>query len=237
MTSKITRRGFDPDDVKIFSEDGIKILKTAQEDVQWLLNRGYKLKPIMEFIGGHYQLSSRARTALQRTTSSQTYYEKRKSSILPSQKLKDGCLFIDGFNLIITIEVALSDSVILLGRDGVLRDLAGLRGTYKIIDKTDLALELVGKAFEKYSVPEVKFYLDSPVSNSGRLKTKILEYSEAWGIPTEVELINNVDVKLAEMGRIVTGDSILLDECKSWFNLSKLIVDDYIKDAWIVDLS
>lgn len=236
MTSKITRRGFDPDDEKIFSQDGIKKLKIAQEDVQWLLNRGYKLKPIMEFVGGHYQLTARARTALQRSTSSQTDYKKRKSTILPSQNMKDGCLFIDGFNLIITLEVALSGSVILLGRDGVLRDLAGLRGTYKIIDKTDLALELIGKAFKKYFVPEVKFYLDSPVSNSGRLKTKILEYSELWGLPTEVELINNVDVVLAEMGRIVTGDSILLDQCKSWFNLSKIIVDDYIKDAWIVDL-
>lgn len=237
MTSKITRRGFDPDDEKIFSQDEIKKLKIAQEDVQWLLDRGYKLKPIMEFVGGHYQLSARARTALQRSTSSQTDYKKRKSTILPSQNMKDGCLFIDGFNLIITLEVALSGSVILLGRDGVLRDLAGLRGTYKIIDKTDLALELIGKAFNNYSVPDVKFYLDSPVSNSGRLKTKILEYSEVWGIPTEVELINNVDVVLAQMGRIVTGDSILLDQCKSWFNLSKIIVDDYIKDAWIVDLS
>ena len=41
---------------------------------------------------------------------------------------KDNCLFIDGFNLIITLEVALSGSSVLLGKDQVLRDLAGLRG-------------------------------------------------------------------------------------------------------------
>lgn len=69
------------------------------------------------------------------------------------------------------------------------------------------------------------------------MKAKILEYSEIWGIPTEVELINNVDSVLSKMERIVTGDSILLDECKSWFNLSKIIVDNFINDACIIDLN
>jgi hypothetical protein len=236
LTSKITRRGYDPDDEKIFSMEGIKKLKVAQVDVQWLLDRGYKIKHVVEFVGNHYQLTARARTALQRSCASSLSYEKRKSSILPPDKLKDGCIYIDGFNLIITLEVALSGSAVLLGRDGVLRDLAGLRGTYKIIDKTDLALDLIGRTLRKYSVPMAKFYLDDNVSNSGRLKAKILEWSEVWGIPTEVELISNVDSVLSKMDRIVTGDSVLLDECGSWFNLSRMIVDNYINDAWIVDL-
>lgn len=237
MTSKITKRGYNSDDEKIFSDEGIKKLKEAQIDVQWLLDRGFKIKPIIEFVGGHYQLTARARNALQRSTASKTNYEKRSSTALSSESLEDDCIHIDGFNLIITLEVALSGSAILLGRDGVLRDLAGLRGTYKIIDKTDIALDLIGKTFRKYSVPKAKFYLDSPVSNSGRLKAKILEYSEIWGIPIEVELINNVDSVLSKMERIVTGDSILLDECKSWFNLSKIIVDNFINDAWMIDLN
>lgn len=83
----------------------------------------------------------------------------------------------------------------------------------------------------------VKFYLDSPVSNSGRLKSKILECSKLWNIPVEVELINNVDAMLSSQERIVTGDSIILDKCKSWFNLSRKIIEDYIRDAWIIDLS
>ncbi len=188
-------------------------------------------------MGNHHQLSARARTSLQRTTASTVEYEKRKLTMLSFECAKEGCLFIDGFNLIITLEVALSGSPILLGKDGVLRDLAGLRGTYKLIDKTDIALELMGKTLKELKVPMVRFYLDSPVSNSGRLKSKILEYSESWNLPVEVELIPNVDAVLSDMERIVTGDSIILDECKSWFNLSRKIVDDYIPYAWIVDLS
>ena len=144
---------------------------------------------------------------------------------------------IDGFNLIITLEVALSGSPILLGKDGVFRDLAGLRGTYRLIDKTDTALNLIGKILRELNVPWVRFYLDSPVSNSGRLKSKILGLSEQWGLPVEVELVPNVDVILSDKERVVTGDSIILDACRSWFNLSRKIIEDYIQDAWIIDLS
>jgi hypothetical protein len=236
MFTKNVKRGFDPDDVKIFSKESIAELKIAQEEIQWLLDRGYKLKQIIEFTGNHYLLSSRARTALQRTTSSMAEYEKRRSTMLPFECAKDGCLNIDGFNIIITLEVAISGSPILLGKDGVYRDLAGLRGTYRIIDKTDTAISLIGKTLQELSVPMVKFYLDSPVSNSGRLKTKILEYSEQWGMPVEVDLIPNVDAVLAGKERVVTGDSIILDECKSWFNLSRKIIEDHIQDAWVIDL-
>ena len=236
MSTKNVKRGFDPDDLKMFSKESIAELKIAQEEIQWLLDRGYKLKQIIEFTGNHYLLSARARTALQRTTSSTADYEKRRSTMLPFEYAKAGCLNIDGFNIIITLEVAMSGSPILLGKDGVYRDLAGLRGTYRIIDKTDNALNLIGKTLQELSVPMVKFYLDSPVSNSGRLKTKILECSEQWGMPVDVDLIPNVDAVLAGKERIVTGDSIILDECKSWFNLSRKIIEDHIQDAWVVDL-
>ena len=236
MSTKNTNRGFDPDDVKIFSKDNIEKLKIAQEEIQWLLDRGYKLKQIIEFVGNHHLMPARARTVLQRTTSSTDDYEKRKSTMLPFECTKDGCLHIDGFNLIITLEVALSGSPILLGKDGVFRDLAGLRGTYRLIDKTDTALNLIGKTLKELSVPMVKFYLDSPVSNSGRLKTKILECSQQWGMPVEVELIPNVDSVLSGNERVVTGDSIILDECKSWFNLSRKIIEENMQYAWVIDL-
>ncbi len=236
MATKNVKRGFDPDDEKIFSVENIAKLKIVQEEIEWLLDRGYKMKQIIEFIGNHYLLSVRARTALQRTTSSTSDYEKRRATMLPFECAKDGCLNIDGFNIIITLEVAISGSPILLGKDGVYRDLAGLRGTYRIIDKTDTAISLIGKTLQELSVPMVKFYLDSPVSNSGRLKTKILEYSEQWGMPVEVDLIPNVDAVLAGKERVVTGDSIILDECKSWFNLSRKIIEDHIQDAWVIDL-
>lgn len=237
MSPKTIRRGFDPNDRKWFSCEALPGLGIAQEEIQWLLDRGYKMSGIIEFVGNHHQLSLRQRTALQRATSSKLQYDKRNARMLPLEEAKDGCLHIDGFNLIITLEVALSKSLIILGKDGVLRDLAGLRGTYSLINQTDKALALIGQTFRKLSVPEAVFYLDAPVSNSGRLRNRILDYAGEWNIPVHVELVPDADVVLSKMERIISGDSLILDQCTSWFNLSKKIVDDYIKDAWIVSFN
>ncbi|KNZ40578.1 DUF434 domain-containing protein [Acetobacterium bakii] len=237
MASKTTRRGFNPDDRKWFSDEALTRLGIVQEEVQWLLDRNYKMGTVIEFVGNHHQLSIRQRTALQRATASQLQYEKRQANRLPLAAARDGCLSIDGFNLIITLEVALSKGLIILGKDDVLRDLAGLRGSYSLIDQTDSALRILGESLRKLSVPEAMFYLDAPVSNSGRLRNRILEHAQKWNIPVAVELVPNADTVLSKMGRIVTGDSVILDQCTSWFNLSGRIVEDYIKDAWIVSFN
>jgi hypothetical protein len=234
--NKATRRGFDPGDSKDFSGDSLDRLSEAQEEIEWLLGRGYRIGPAVDFIGSHYQLSSRQRTALQRACSSKKQRKRRLSTLLPAEAASEGCLNIDGFNLVITLEVALSGSLVILGSDGVLRDLAGLRGTYFLIDQTEKALSLIGRTLREMHVPKAVFYLDAPVSNSGRLKKRIHEHAAAWNMPVEVELVPNSDVVLSKMERVVSGDSIILDQCRSWFNLSRLIVSNHIPEAWIVDL-
>lgn len=237
MSKKPVKRGFDSNDFRWFSDDEIKKLKKAQDEIQWLLDRGYRFDSVLPFVSNHYLFSARQRLALQRSASSTAKFEKRKTTMLCFETAKDGCIYIDGFNLIITLEVALSGSPVILGRDGVIRDLAGLRGTYRIIDKTDMALNLIGKSLNELSVQAAIFYLDAPVSNSGRLGKKILECSYDWNIPVDVEIVPNADVVLSKMNRIVTSDAIILDSCAGWFNLGRKIIEEYISHAWIVDLT
>ncbi|MBL4934586.1 DUF434 domain-containing protein [Clostridium sp. YIM B02515] len=234
---KSTRRGFDAEDYKWFRDNQVDRLKTAQEEVKWLLDRGYKMSSIIELAGGHYQFSARQRTALLRGTASEAQSTQRSSKLISFSEAKDGCIYIDGFNLIITLEVALSNSVLILGNDGCIRDLAGLRGTYKIIDKTEKALALIMMELKKLNILKASFYLDAPVSNSGRLKSKILEYAEKWKVPVEVILVPNADPILESMERVVTSDSVILDKCESWLNLSRGIIENYIDNAWIIDLN
>lgn len=234
MSAKSVRRGFVAEDYKWFSEQAVKELRIAQQEVQWLLDRGYKAKAVIDLVGQQHQFSSRQRIALQRASSSRKQCLRRKTSMLPLEAAKEGCLYIDGFNLVIILEVALSGSVLILSNDGVLRDLAGLRGSYRIIAQTEKALQLIQQALESLAVPEVKFYLDAPVSNSGKLKKLILEHSAAWAMPIEVELVPNADAFLLKSERIVTGDSLLLDKCLSWFNISRKIVEEQIREAWII---
>ncbi len=235
--TKVSKRGFDKNDKRWFSNKEIIRLKRAKEEIEWLLNREYKIYPVVNFVGDRYQFSLRQRDALKRAVCS---YEKkliRDSKKLYIDKLNDGPVYIDGFNLIITLEVALSGGTLIIGSDGNIRDLAGLRGNYKIIDKTDEALNLIGKFLNKYNVKEVKFYLDSPVSNSGKLKYKILEYEKIWDIKIEVELVNNADVILEKLDRVVSCDAAIIDKCTSYFNIGRNIIEEYIKEANIVNLN
>lgn len=234
---RTANRGFDAEDSRWFSKKEIVKLKKAQEEIFWLLNRGYNINSIMNFVGGHYQFSIRQRQALKRSTGCEKATQKRLSKMIPCENIKDDNIYIDGFNLIITIEVALSNGVLIIGNDAAVRDIAGIQGSYRLIDKTDKALEIIGKALDHFKAKNVKFFLDSPVSNSGRLKERILLHSISWHCNTSVELVPNADKLLCDMGRIITSDSIILDECKSWFNLARKIVEDYIPEARVVDLT
>lgn len=46
-----------------------------------------------------------------------------------ADELQGRTVYIDGFNTIITLEIALCQSLLLQCMDGTIRDLAGLRGT------------------------------------------------------------------------------------------------------------
>ncbi|AOR23674.1 DUF434 domain-containing protein [Clostridium taeniosporum] len=234
--TKIVKRGYVPTDEKEFNEKSILKLQKAGQDLYYLLNRGYNIKSSSVFVGNHYLLSERQRLALARAISPKDSISDRKAKEIKGD-LNDTIVNIDGFNTIITLEVALSNSPLLKCMDETIRDLAGLRGTYRIIDKTEIAITLIGKMLEKNKVRKAIFYLDSPVSNSGRLKEKILELLNRFNFDLQVENINNVDATLEKLDNVITSDAIIIDKCKSWINLNKKIIDKNIKNYSYIDLS
>ena len=230
----VVRRGYAPGDEKEFGEQAAELLHLAGKDLAYLLNQGYAIKGASAFVGNHYQLSERQRLALVRGISSEESIKKRKAREL--QNISAGSIVhIDGFNTIITLETALSGSVLLRCMDGTIRDLAGLRGTYRLIDKTDRAIRMIGETLEKYQAGKVVFYLDSPVSNSGRLKQRLLELLEGFEFETEAEIMHDVDTVLKRLDHVVTSDAIILDECGSWFNLNAVIIREKIGKYPFVD--
>lgn len=234
---KVSKRGFCEDDKRWFSNKEIIRLKKAQEEIRYLIDRDYKMASVVTFVGDRYQFSIRQRDALKRATSTSEKVVYRKNKILSIDKIKEGPIYIDGFNLIITIEVALSKGTLIFCDDDNIRDIAGLRGTYKIIDKTDIALDIIGQFLENAKAKEVIIYLDSPVSNSGKLKSKIMNHAKKWNLNIHVELVNNADIILEKSDRVVSSDSVIIDKCISYFNLNKSIINQYIKSAELIDLS
>ena len=234
MSNKLVRRGYVPSDLKEFSDESMKKLKEAQKDIFMLVNRGYDIKKASTFVGNHYLLSERQRMALTRAISCENAIDIRKKKEIKGI-LEGKTVYIDGFNIIITLEVAISKSTIMKCMDGTVRDLAGLRGTYKLIDKTDIAIKLIGDKLQQLKVNKAVFYLDSPVSNSGRLKMRMLELLSTYSFDVEVELVNNADVVLEKLDNVITSDAIILDKCESWINLGYSIITDDICDFVCLD--
>lgn len=228
--SKTTRRGYVPTDEKEFKGDNLNKLYRASEDLLYLLNKEYKIKGASTFIGNHYLLSERQRLALVRGISKTDDINIRKAKEIISF-LDIEVVHIDGFNTIITLEVALSNSLIIKSMDETIRDLAGLRGTYSVIDKTEIAIKLIGEFLLEHRIQKAIFYLDKPVSNSGRLKMKILEILIDKELQIEVVNIDNVDAVLKSKENVVSSDAIILDNCISWINLNKYIIEGKIANA------
>lgn len=74
-------------------------------------------------------------------------------------------------------------------------------------------------------VRKANFYLDAPVSNSGRLKALIADMAEEMGLEVNIEVINAVDRILEALPCVISSDAIILDKCKSWINLNRRIVE------------
>ncbi|SQB90416.1 Protein of uncharacterised function (DUF434) [Clostridium paraputrificum] len=234
--SKITRRGYVPTDEKEFKNQNLYKLYKASDDLLYLLNRGYKIKGASTFVGNHYLLSERQRLALVRGISKYDDVIKRKAKEITNLSNIE-VVHIDGFNTIITLEVALSNSLIIKSMDESIRDLAGLRGTYSVIDKTEVAIKLIGEFLLEHKIKKAIFYLDRPVSNSGRLKMKILEMFEGLELQIEVENIDNVDSVLKSKENVVSSDAIILDNCISWVNLNRNIIEEKLSNENCIDFS
>ena len=234
--SRYVRRGYHPADSKSFTGSGLASLRQAAKELHWLLDQGYHLAPAAVFVSNHHQLTSRQRTALTRSTASSQKLAARARRQLAGSQLAQKHLLIDGFNLIISLETALAGSALFLGADGALRDLAGLRGSYRLIGQTGQALDLLGDFLTGLSLAAATVYLDAPVANSGRLAQLIRHKATGWPFACQVKTVPDPDLLLAGQAMIASSDSVLLDNCQSWYNLARELIREFIPQAWIVDL-
>ena len=233
----MSRRGYVLEDEKQFTGKRLELLQKAADEVQFLLDRGYDVKQVTTFVGNHYLFSERQRLALARSVSPKEYIQKRvnKELLQTGNEYLPETVYIDGFNTIITLEVALSGSPVFYCRDGALRDLAGLRGTYRIIDKTQTAIELLLRQLELLHISKAVFYLDAPVSNSCRLSGMILQCAKGYKISVQTQIIPDVDRVLEQMEGVISGDAIILNRCKSWLNVVPTIAEQ-IESVWKIQL-
>jgi len=238
MPDKRTHRGPHPADEKLFAENNISDLRAALIDFSLLLTKDYAEKSALKLVGDRFSLTERQRLAIMRSACSDQQLASRNQRCVALKALAGQPIVIDGYNLLITIEAAMSGGVIFKGRDGCYRDLASIHGTYRKVTETIPAVQLIGQFLQEIKVAEALWLLDSPVSNSGRLKTLIGELANKNNWSWEIELLMSPDAKLIKSAAVVaSSDSVVLDCCKSWTNLAAEIITQKIPSATVLDLT
>lgn len=230
-------RGAHPDDARQFAPELWPTLREALGELCWLLSRGYRDRSALKLVGDRHALTERQRAALLRCACTDEARARRRAAHVPPESLGGEALLIDGFNVLTTIEAALGGGLVLEGRDGCYRDLAGVHGSYRKVEETRPALRLLGAQARALGVRCCQFYLDAPVSNSGRLKQVILEVGAELTLDFTVEVVPDPDRVLRDQaGLVASADSGILDRCQRWFSLARRIIQAEVPAARVLPL-
>lgn len=233
MPDTRTHRGPGPEDRLWFAPEARPGLAGAVADLSWLLSRGYAEPSSLKLVGDRHRLVERQRMAVLRSSCPDQALARRRARRVELGALRGRPLRIDGFNLILTLETALGGGVVLGGRDGCFRDLAGVHGTYRRVEETRPALELASRWLSARGVGPCTWLLDAPVSNSGRLAAMIRAVDPSWN----AEVVPDPDPLLASPGDpVATADSAILDRCGAWLNLARELVEAEVPGAFVVEL-
>jgi hypothetical protein len=241
-------RGAHPKDWELFADPKVEVLRRASVEYAWLLEHHYSPDASLKLVGDHHGLAARQRAALQRCTCSRSRAIARSSLRVPVERAARRNVWIDGFNVLVTVEAALSSGPVFVAKDGALRDMASMHGTYRSVATTIPAVRAIGQVVLSAQPQEVVWLLDAPVSNSGRLRALIESIGHEQGWSWRCELSADPDRELLQPqvagGLVATADSGVLDRLlslpvdrrPSWLNLARLVVDSKVPDAWVIDL-
>lgn len=237
MPDKRLHRGPHPEDCVCFAPEALPSLNAAVSDLSWLLSRGYAERSSTKLVGDRYNLKERQRVAVRRCACSDEALHDRKTREIAGEQALGKRLLLDGFNVLTTVEAALGHGVILIGRDGCYRDMASMHGSFKKVEETPEAILFVGRTAARFGVGEVVWYLDQPVSNSGRLKQLILCIAQEQQWSWSVELVPDPDPVLTRSQELIaSADSGILDNCGPWLNLAHEVIRQHVPGSWCIQL-
>src|SRR3972149_4441794 len=124
MPDKRTHRGPHPEDARLFAPEAIGALRSARADYAMLLTKGYAQKSSLKLVGDRFSLTERQRLALMRSACSDEQLASRTRRRIPIEAIAGQRIALDGYNVLITIEAAMSGGGIFKGRGGCFVDLA-----------------------------------------------------------------------------------------------------------------
>ena len=212
-------RGPDPRDAHSFAAERLGTLQEAVTDLSWLLGRGYSAKASAKLVGDRLQLDGRQRHAVGRASVPEALCVSRSQTRVVGPLPPE--VWVDGFNVLITVERLLGGAIVMRCRDGVLRDIVGVHGTFRPTDATRSAIAHIQQATPGV---RLRWLFDAPISNSGRVAELIRTTAKEYELPWEAETVQSPDGVLPDAPCAATGDGPVIDRCASWVDLPALAV-------------
>ncbi|KAB8154375.1 DUF434 domain-containing protein [Kordia sp. TARA_039_SRF] len=235
MTTR--NRGKEGSDNRLFGDLSMQSkMREAIKDLSYLLSRGFSEKSSLALVGNRYKLNNRQQRALQGMSEANDKLIKRAERCLLPNQLVEKEVMLDGFNVLILLESALSGAYLFKGLDGCYRDLSSVHGTYKKVQQTPEAIQLIADFLQENKVKKATWIFDKPVSNSGRLKITLREFADAHHLNWEIILDNNPDKMIVEKKQIaISSDAWILDHAAAWCNMVRHVVDAHIPQKNVVE--
>ena len=176
------------------------------------MDRGYPKESAIRFVSDHHRLLEEQRFVLTRVVVASDMAKKRRDKILPLEALHGSTLFIDGYNVLISVESLLGGKPVYLCDDGILRDIKGIFRSHRPSDLTAPALDAIFDLLAPVCPAVTEVLLDQQISMSGRLAVLTRQTMAEHDVPGVVRTARDVDRQLKEMeGVIATGDGTIID--------------------------
>jgi len=212
-------------------------LQEAAKDFHYLLNRGYPRKASLELVGNRYNLAFDRRNLLHRGIFSDSDAKARKERQVSLRSLHRKNLAIDGYNVLITIESALSGRPLISSNDGFIRDISGLSGNFRKTKTTDEAIQRILDALREAKPRHALFLFDAPISKSGLLAREIREILKDENLSGDARAVKVPEKTLIGFpGIVATSDTAIIDQSPRVMDLAGHVIRNRIKPGSLLKL-
>ncbi|MDK2383693.1 MAG: DUF5616 domain-containing protein [Candidatus Korarchaeota archaeon] len=175
----------------------------------------------VEIVGRRFSLRKMEVIALSKLVRSPEESLRNSLKVVPSKCVTGRDLGIDGFNVLITLEAALSGQSVYVCSDGMVRDLSLAYSSYKPSDMFDEAVHLLNDVLKLLKPEKAVIYLDSPISKSGRIASRMREIIN----DAEVVVSKNVDSDILEHEVVASSDSRIISLASCIVDLPRIALE------------
>ncbi len=198
-------------------------------ELRFLLDRGYRRTHALRAVSEHHQLAREDRNVLERVVFPQSESRARRRRLVRPSDLAGQALVIDGFNQLIGLECLLSGEPLFLADDGLVRDMAAVRGRYDRSGATDRAMQLLCGFLARRGVGSVGFVFDHQVSRSGELAAACREALAGLGVPGQAATSRHTDraIRRAAAAAVISSsDRAIIDATPRVFDAVHALADE-----------